>query len=333
MNWKAFEPLATTVLYEGHVLYPYRPSALKNQQRCTFGTLYPPGTAGEPSASHLEILIESSVEPIFAVRLVFLHGDAIVQTAAPDLLAVHLRNVAPHLWRLEATARNQGREPMLSAQLRCALERGQFISAQDPPPEFAEAAAACHGQGVYPILVGEPGARDLVLAAPIILEDYARTARQSTGDFCDATEMDELLTLRVLTLSDAEKHEIRSAGGTAAAILRRCEITAANGPPLDLHGGRAVAPWDPDDQPPAIINLNGRTLHVGDPVRLHPAPSADLFSSLLIDKAAHIQAIEQDLEGAVHLAVVVDDDPGADLGLARQTGHRFFFSPTEVEPL
>lgn len=328
MNWEAFEPLATTVLYEGHTLYPYRPSALKNQHRWTFGTLFPPGIEGEPSELHLEILIESTAAPIAAVRLVFLDGDTVVQTESPDLLEVHLAALAPNLWRLAATARNPGREPMLSAQLRCALDRGQFISAQDPPPAFAAAAAACQSRGVYPILIGEPGVRDLVLAAPIILEDYARIAPQSTGNFCDSTEMDELLTLRVMTLSEAEKAEIRAAGGTAAAILDRCE----SGPDPELHGG-IVAPWDPFAQPPQSVFCKGRELRTGDRVRLHPRTGADLFSSLLAGKLAHIQAIEQDLEGEVHLAVVAEDDPGADLGDARQSGHRFFFSLSEVEPL
>ncbi|TAN23849.1 MAG: hypothetical protein EPN33_03265 [Acidobacteria bacterium] len=328
MNWKAFEPLATTVLHEGHVLYPYRPSALKNQHRWNFGTLYPPGTEGEPSELHLEILIECAEFPMAAVRVVFLDGDTIVQTESSDFLETHLAALAPDLWRLTATARNPGREPMLSAQLRCALDRGQFISAQDPPPAFADAAAACQSRGVYPVLVGVPGARDLVLAAPIILADWAGIAPQSTGNFCDSTEMDELLTLRVMTLSAAEKAEIRAAGGTAAAILDRCEP----GPPPELHGG-AVAPWDPFAQPPQSVFCNGRQLRAGDRVRLHPRPGADLFSSLLAGKLAHIQAIEQDLEGAVHLAVVAEDDPGADLGDARQSGHRFFFSLSEVEPL
>lgn len=328
MNWEAFEPLATTVLYEGHVLYPYRPSALKNQHRWNFGTLYPPGTDGEPSELHLEILVESVEIPIAAVRLVFLDGDTVVQTESPDLLEVRLIALVPALWRLTVTARNPGREPMLSAQLRCALDRGQFLSAQDPPPAFAAAAAACLSRGVYPILIGEPGVRDLVLAAPIILEDYARIAPQSTGTFCDSTEMDELLTLGVLTLGEAEKSEIRAVGGTAAAILDRCE----SGPPPQLHGGIAP-PWDPFAQPPQSVLCNGRELRTGDRVRLHPRPGADLFSSLLVGKLAHIQAIEQDLEGEVHLAVVAEDDPGADLGDARQSGHRFFFSLSEVEPL
>ncbi len=71
----------------------------------------------------------------------------------------------------------------------------------------------------------------------------------------------------------------------------------------------------------------------GDRVRLWPLGRGDIMDMALEGKLATVEAIDQDFEDRVHLAVVVDDDPGRDLGLDRQIGHRFFFSPAEVEPL
>ncbi len=71
----------------------------------------------------------------------------------------------------------------------------------------------------------------------------------------------------------------------------------------------------------------------GDRVRLKPRGGGDILDLALSGKLAVVEAIEQDYEGKAHLAVVVDDDPGRDLGMLRQPGHRFFFSPEEVEPL
>ena len=77
----------------------------------------------------------------------------------------------------------------------------------------------------------------------------------------------------------------------------------------------------------------GIELKVGDRVRLWPKSGGDIFDLALAGKIATIESIEQDYEEHIHLAVVVDDDPGRDMGMLRQPGHRFFFSPAEVEPL
>ena len=80
------------------------------------------------------------------------------------------------------------------------------------------------------------------------------------------------------------------------------------------------------------VSVFGIDLKLGDRVRLWPKSGGDIFDLVLAGKVAVIEAIEQDYENKVHFAVVVDDDPGKDLGLLRQPGHRFFFSPEEVEP-
>jgi hypothetical protein len=77
----------------------------------------------------------------------------------------------------------------------------------------------------------------------------------------------------------------------------------------------------------------GAVLRPGDRVRIRPKRAADIFDMALDGKVAVIEAIEEDFEGRVYLSVTVEDDPGRDLGVAGQPGHRFFFGPEEVEPL
>jgi hypothetical protein len=88
-----------------------------------------------------------------------------------------------------------------------------------------------------------------------------------------------------------------------------------------------------DRTPLEDFDAGGIPLKVGDRVRLRPRAGGDIFDLALAGQVAIIEAIEQDYENKVHLAVVLEDDPGRDLGMRRQPGHRFFFSPEEVEPL
>ncbi len=81
------------------------------------------------------------------------------------------------------------------------------------------------------------------------------------------------------------------------------------------------------------VLIAGVGIKQGDRVRLKPRSGGDIFDLVLAGKVAVVEAIEQDYEGRAHLAVVVEDDPGRDLGMLRQPGHRFFFSPEEVSPI
>lgn len=83
----------------------------------------------------------------------------------------------------------------------------------------------------------------------------------------------------------------------------------------------------------SVVVVAGREIRPGDRVRLKPRSGGDVFDLALANKTAIIESIEEDYEGQAHLAVVLDDDPGKDLGLMKQPGHRFFFSVEEVEPL
>ena len=92
--------------------------------------------------------------------------------------------------------------------------------------------------------------------------------------------------------------------------------------------------WEQESAaPPARAMAAGVELTAGSRVRLHPHPGGDVMDLALAGKVAFVEAIEQDFEGNIHVAVTVEDDPGRDLGVARQPGHRFFFALDEVEPL
>jgi hydrogenase maturation protease len=93
-------------------------------------------------------------------------------------------------------------------------------------------------------------------------------------------------------------------------------------------------PWEELERPgPDSIEVGGAELRRGSRVRLRPRAGGDVFDAALAGRDALVEKIEQDMEGQIQLAVVVEDDPGRDLGQRRQPGHRFFFAPEEVEPL
>jgi hypothetical protein len=93
--------------------------------------------------------------------------------------------------------------------------------------------------------------------------------------------------------------------------------------------------WDPlsDDVKPGSVRVGDVDVRPGDRVRLWPQGSADIMDLAMEGKTATIEALEQDFEGRIYLAVTVDEDPGKDLGKQRKIGHRFFFGVEEVEPL
>ena len=97
-----------------------------------------------------------------------------------------------------------------------------------------------------------------------------------------------------------------------------------------------IGDWNPLEEakaPPESVRIFGVELRVGDRVRLCPTKKADIMDMALAGKLAVIEAIEQDFEDQIQLAVVVDDDPGREFGMMRQPGHRFFYSTEEVEPI
>jgi hydrogenase maturation protease len=112
---------------------------------------------------------------------------------------------------------------LVSTHTILSLQGGEFVSLLEPPEQLRDLAAACENVGAWPVLVGEPGERDTVLSSPIILYDYPRIAPESAGSLFDGTEIDEILTLRIMTLTDAEKLEMASGDERARQILERTE--------------------------------------------------------------------------------------------------------------
>ena len=132
---------------------------------------------------------------------------------------VALGTAASLLNRDEALLRS-----LISVHSILHVDGGEFVSLLDPPEALRAAAAACQNIGTWPVLVGEEGARDTMLSAPIILYDYPQIAPESPGDFFDGTEIDEILALRILTMTDAEKLEVRGSDDRARKILERTEM-------------------------------------------------------------------------------------------------------------
>jgi hypothetical protein len=124
---------------------------------------------------------------------------------------------------------------LASAHVVLGVVDGQFVSSLDPPEHLKDFASTCHNAGVWPVLVGAEGERDTLLASPIILYDYPQIAPESPGDLFDGTEIDEILALRIMTMTDDEKREMRDGDDRARRILERTETL-----PMDhlakLHG-------------------------------------------------------------------------------------------------
>jgi hypothetical protein len=133
------------------------------------------------------------------------------------------------------TARVENRTPWAGSEREDALRRtfcsthvvlraqgASFFSPTDPPDELRAETERCVNTGLWPVLVGDPGDRTRLLSAPIVLSDYPQIAPESPGDLFDATEIDRLLILNVLALTEAERAEVRATDPRAREILDRC---------------------------------------------------------------------------------------------------------------
>jgi hypothetical protein len=432
LNFDGAEKIATAILYEGYILYPYRPTSVKNRQRWNFGTLYPrvyaeaqrpPETfrlvaeciaiadesatldvkisflqlirQGRPPDEKAGELTDQLTDPSLAweeavertqkqseLRIQNLSAKPIELTLKIDSsglpedhsssanatleivlkiraeqagargckLHVEVENATP-LSSGAASRRDEALpQSFVSTHVLLGITGGEFVSMLDPQETYVEAVAECENMGVFPVLVGTEPERSMMLCSPIILYDYPQIAPESEGDFFDGTEMDEMLTLRVLTLTDSEKQEMRDGDSRTRKILERTEnltpemMHRAHGvvrsmreiPENALPRDTSLTAWNPFEEtkaPPESVTVFGIPLHVGDRVRLWPRKTADIMDLALKGKVAVIEAIEQDFEDQIQFAVVLDDDPGREFGMMRQPGHRFFYSPEEVEPV
>jgi hypothetical protein len=124
---------------------------------------------------------------------------------------------------------------MASTHAVLGVRDGAFVSLTDPPAAWRKHAEACQNVGAWPVLVGAAGERDTLLASPIILPDYPQVAPESPGDLFDATEIDEILTLRILTLTEDEKRQAVAVDERARALLQRTEALPRE-QLMGLHG-------------------------------------------------------------------------------------------------
>lgn len=353
------EAIADAVLYEGYMLYPYRASALKNQQRWNFGVVCPPfyetsqgGT--ESSIMQTECVCEVDGLSVLNIRIRFLQlsnrdvvepadcellpfecghvvnevgkhfaglpvlemdgvplqpwqeaierevllpgiqfkeeqatksfpfsfaatrtfkpvidpetgstGALMVQnrkdvvgevqvtisqlkstSVSPDeqfngrqaiKLTIAIRNLTENNDTKDSTRDEALLLSFVSTHTIVEITNGAFVSSLEVPPNYEPAVASCKNIGTFPVLVGEGRSRDCVLSSPIILYDYPQIAPESAGDLFDGTEIDEILTLRIMSLTDDEKLEMRSVDEMARKLLERTESMTEEDL-MKLHG-------------------------------------------------------------------------------------------------
>jgi hypothetical protein len=261
------------------------------------------------------------------------------------------------------------RGPVATHLILAASPGSRFVSPLDPP-EWAKAAVqSCENLSTWPVLVGAEGSTDMMLSSPMVLPDYPQIAPESPMDLFDGTENDELLSLRIMTLTDEEKAEARATDPRAAAIIEHAD----NLPPEiyeRLHGAiRSMehypargAPSEAraDDipeictdnsgevrQPPSFfdpkvdasyspetdtVDIAGMRIGKGSRVVLRPAKGrSDAQDMFLAGRIGSVQAILFDADDDPHLAVTLEDDPGADIQISH--GRYRYFKVDEVEPL
>jgi hypothetical protein len=149
------------------------------------------------------------------------------------------------------------RSSLIAVHTLLAVDGGSFVSLLEPAPDAEQAVAGCTNDGTFPVMIGDTATNDVMLSSPIILYDFPAVAPESAGDFCDSTEIDEILALRVMTLTDQEKAEARGTDPRAAAIVDRCDDMPAE-IWSRLHGAvRSLRPLDPagDTTPTAAFDV------------------------------------------------------------------------------
>jgi hypothetical protein len=311
------DQIVEAVLYEGYVLWPYRRSAIKNQQRWTFGGVYPAAYSRTTGGTDRDLvrtdcLIEAGLGDSVEISIRFLHvvarqaarllGDRLepvdeltiggrrllswdeaterrtkVQASVGELAGrKFLRIDVPagsetewlsddgrreaalvRTWeavsaevrlsatdeggcvhRISVTVHNDSswpgtqraeavRRTLVSTHVVLRSQEGRFLSSTDTPEDLRTAIESCSNRGLWPVLVGEQGERHTILASPIIMADYPRVAPESPGDLFDGGEIDQLLVLNILSLTDEEKREMADSDPRAREILERTSALTA----------------------------------------------------------------------------------------------------------
>ncbi len=225
------------------------------------------------------------------------------------------------------------RTAFVSTHALLAAHDGRFLSPLDPPVAAAPLAQTLENRYVWPALVGDASLdaqrAAVVLASPIVVGDFPQIAPQTDTDAFDGTEIDELLTLSVYALSDAERAEARATDPRARALVDRAERfdDEAFG---RLHAGTFVQ-TEAERSAPAYVIVKGTRVAKGSSVRLTPKRNADAWDMFLAGKVATVCGIQQDFEDRTYVTVTIDDDPASEYH--EWYGRSFFFDTDEVEPL
>ncbi|MEA2314551.1 MAG: hypothetical protein QOI03_1243 [Solirubrobacteraceae bacterium] len=286
--------IADAVLYEGYLLWPYRKSALKNQQRFTFGGVYPPSWEQDASQVQTQVLLQGPPDAQIEVRvrclqvlrrqvlridspdaspqpveelaaptgerfvswdeaverelepgaieiaagseLEVIAGGAIERSweALAGEISVSRESLGCQLSRVTVLVANTTswpggsrehalRHTLCSAHIVLRAQGGAWVSLTDPPPELRAEAERCENVGLWPVLVGAPHERSTLLASPIILADHPEVAPESPGDLFDSGEIDQMLVLNILAMTDEERGAMRDTDPRAREILERTE--------------------------------------------------------------------------------------------------------------
>jgi hypothetical protein len=248
------------------------------------------------------------------------------------------------------------RRSMIAAHTVLALTDAEFISLLEPPEWAKGYVEDCVNEHTFPVLLGRDGDTDSMLSSPIILYDYPEIAPESQGEFYDSTEMDEMLTLRTLTMTEEEKRQARATDDRAAAIMDRVgdipteflerlhgavrylrPVRRAAAPVEDITERPGVPWWQPgadDSVSPESdsVLVNGISVGKGSKVVLRPGSRrSDAQDMFLAGKIATVEAVLFDVDEQTHIAVRVLDDPAAELQVAH--GRFRYFAPNEVEPV
>jgi len=252
------------------------------------------------------------------------------------------------------------RHSMIGAHQIITVADAQLISLLEPLGDAADAVAGCVQHRCFPVLAGLSGDTDVALVSPIILYDYPAIAEQSDGALFDSTEIDEILSLRVMTMTDEEKAQARATDPLAAQIIDRCDAMSPESM-RQLHGvlrdphalssptgsttpdGRLVPelddeiPWwtekaDGSVQPDVDgVLVDGVLVAKGTMVRLRPSRRADAQDLFYAGQAAKVATVHADVDGDTHVGVVLVDDPAAELH--DWYGRYLYFAPDEIQPI
>jgi len=238
------------------------------------------------------------------------------------------------------------RRSLVGVHVLLHVAGGAFASVIDPP-DWARSAGRCSSRGLHPVLIGDADA--VVLAAPIILYDHPQIAPESPGPSFDATEVDELLALAILGLTDEEKRRARATDERAAALIDRTDTlppevlerlhgTVRELQPADLAPHPTAGVTDEvrellgvGEEPVQSIQRGDDTIAVGARVVLRPRRRADAHDLFADGRVAQVERIVRTVEGDTYLAVTLEDDPAAELH--RWYGRFQYFGIDEVEPL